>query len=105
VPREEFAELRRTAPIWWNAQPHGSAGFGDDGYWVVTRHADVMAVSRDAVTFSTWQNTALPRLNANTTREQIEMQRLIMLNTDPPHHTQLRQTVSKGFTPRVINGL
>jgi cholest-4-en-3-one 26-monooxygenase len=105
VPREEFAELRRTAPIWWNAQPHGSAGFGDDGYWVVTRHADVMAVSRDAVTFSTWQNTALPRLNANTTRDQIEMQRLIMLNTDPPHHTQLRQTVSKGFTPRVINGL
>jgi cholest-4-en-3-one 26-monooxygenase len=105
VPREEFAELRRTAPIWWNAQPHGSAGFGDDGYWVVTRHADVMTVSRDAVTFSTWQNTALPRLNANTTREQIEMQRFIMLNTDPPHHTQLRQTVSKGFTPRVINGL
>lgn len=42
VPREEFAELRRTAPVWWNAQPKGSAGFDDDGYWVVTRYADVM---------------------------------------------------------------
>ena len=21
---EEFAELRRTAPVWWNAQPHGT---------------------------------------------------------------------------------
>ena len=24
VPAEEFAELRRTAPVWWNAQPRGS---------------------------------------------------------------------------------
>ena len=47
VPAEEFAELRRTAPVWWNAQPRGIAGFDDDGYWVVTRHADVMEVSRN----------------------------------------------------------
>jgi len=32
VPSEEFAELRRTAPVWWNAQRRGSAGFDDDGY-------------------------------------------------------------------------
>jgi cholest-4-en-3-one 26-monooxygenase len=105
VPREEFAELRRTAPVWWNAQPHGIAGFGDDGYWAVTRHADVTAVSRDSSTYSTWVNTALPRLAPDTTRDQIEMQRLVMLNVDPPEHTALRAVVSKGFTPRVINGL
>ena len=105
VPREEFAELRHTAPVWWNKQPHGIAGFDDDGYWVVTRHADVMAVSRDAETYSTWQNTALARFNPDTTREQIELQRFVMLNVDPPQHTQLRAIVSKGFTPRVISGL
>jgi cholest-4-en-3-one 26-monooxygenase len=42
VPADEFAELRRIAPVWWNAQPRGSAGFGDDGYWVVTRHAELV---------------------------------------------------------------
>ena len=45
VPTAEFAELRRTAPVWWNAQRRGSAGFDDDGYWAVTRHADILEVS------------------------------------------------------------
>lgn len=41
LPMEEFAELRRTAPVWWNPTPYRKAGFDDEGYWVVTRHADV----------------------------------------------------------------
>lgn len=41
VPLPEYARLRQTVPVWWNAQPHGLAGFDDDGYWAVTRHADV----------------------------------------------------------------
>jgi cholest-4-en-3-one 26-monooxygenase len=28
-----------------------------------------------------------------------------MLNIDPPHHTKIRSIVSRGFTPRAINGL
>jgi cholest-4-en-3-one 26-monooxygenase len=105
VPREEFAELRRVAPVWWNAQSHGVAGFDDDGYWVVTRHADVMTVSRDSDTYSSWENTAIVRFNADMTREQIEMQRFVMLNIDPPQHTKMRAIVSRGFTPRAINAL
>ncbi|HEY6798278.1 MAG TPA: cytochrome P450 [Kineosporiaceae bacterium] len=105
VPHEEFARLRRVAPVWWNGQPHGSAGFDDDGYWVVTRHADVMAVSRDSATYSSWENTAIVRFAADITREQIDMQRLVMLNIDPPQHTAVRSIVSRGFTPRAINGL
>ena len=105
IPHEEFAELRRVAPVWWNAQPHGISGFGDDGYWVVTRHADVMAVSRDCETYSSWENTAIVRFKQEMTREQIEMQRLVMLNIDPPQHTQMRAIVSRGFTPRAINAL
>ena len=30
VPMDEFAELRRTAPVWWNAQPRGASGFDDE---------------------------------------------------------------------------
>jgi cholest-4-en-3-one 26-monooxygenase len=104
VPHEELAELRRAAPIWWNRQP-SDMGFNDDGFWAVTRHKDVVAVSRDSDTFSSYENTAIIRFMSGSTREQIEMQRVIMLNIDPPHHTKLRGIVSRGFTPRAINGL
>ena len=105
VPMEEFAELRRTAPVWWNPLPHGKAGYDDDGYWVVSKHADVREVSRRSDVFSSWKNTAITRFNDEMSRDQIEMQRLILLNMDPPEHTKLRGIVSRGFTPRAINNL
>ncbi len=105
LPVEEFVELRRTAPVWWNAQPHGIAGYQDDGYWVVSRHADVKEISRDTETFSSAENTAIIRFNEGMTREQIEAQRLILLNMDPPDHTKVRRIVSRGFTPRAVEAL
>ena len=103
VPQDEFAELRRTAPVWWNPQRPGP--FDDEGFWAVTRHADIVAVSRDSDTYSTWENTAIIRHQEGTTREQIELQRFVMLNIDPPQHTKLRGIVSRGFTPRAITSL
>jgi cholest-4-en-3-one 26-monooxygenase len=105
IPHEQLAELRRTAPVWWNPQTPGSAGFDDEGYWVVTRHADVTAVSRDSETYSSSANTALVRFRPGTPRERIEWQRMVMLNMDPPQHTKLRAIVARGFTPRAINAL
>ena len=105
LPMDEFAELRRTAPVWWNSKARGVGGFDDEGYWVVTRHADVVAVSRDNDNYSTWENTAIIRHQDGATREQIELQRFVMLNIDPPQHTKLRGIVSRGFTPRAINNL
>ncbi|MGY4098432.1 cytochrome P450 [Nocardia sp. R16R-3T] len=105
VPVEEYAELRRTAPIWWNPQPAEVGGFHDEGFWVVSKHADVKEVSRRSDVFSTFENTAIPRFNDDITREQIELQRFVLLNMDAPQHTKLRKIISRGFTPRVINGL
>jgi cholest-4-en-3-one 26-monooxygenase len=104
VPQEELAELRQAAPIWWNAQP-SDMGFNDDGFWAVTKHRDVVAISRDCDTFSSYENTAIVRFISGNTRDQVEMQRVIMLNIDPPHHTKMRGIVSRGFTPRAINNL
>ena len=104
VPQEELAELRRAAPVRWNPQPP-DLGFNDDGFWAVTRHSDVVAVSRDSDTWSSEENGAIIRFIRGTTREQVELQRVIMLNIDPPQHTKLRGIVSRGFTPRAINGL
>src|SRR5215469_1830604 len=102
VPFEEFAEVRRTAPVWWVAQRRGSAGFDDEGYWAVTRHADIMEVSRHSDLYSSWENTAMIRLQEGIPREQVEMQRVILLNMDPPEHTKVRGIVSRGFTPRSV---
>src|ERR1700726_2090712 len=105
VPSEEFAELRRTAPVWWNAQRRGSAGFDDDGYWAVTRHANILEVSRRTELYSSWENTALIRFQESITRDAIEMQRVILLNIDPPEHTKVRGIVSRGFTHKAVRGM
>src|SRR3954451_14850318 len=102
LPLEEFAELRRTAPVWWNSQPHNLAGFGDDGFWVVTRLEDVKAVSRDSELFSSQEKLAIIRFDETMTPENMEANRLVLLNMDAPQHTKLRRIVSKGFTPRAI---
>lgn len=105
VPVEELAELRRAAPIWWNSKPPHSDGFPDDGFWVVTKHADVKEVSRRSEVFSNAENTALPRYGVELTPERMDMQRLVLLNQDAPQHTRMRKLISKGFTPRAVNGL
>jgi cholest-4-en-3-one 26-monooxygenase len=105
VPAEELAELRRAAPVWWVAQRRGSAGFDDEGYWAVTRHADIMTVSKTPEVYSSWENTALIRFQEGIEREAIELQRYILLNIDPPEHTKLRGIVSRGFSPRAIGNL
>ncbi len=102
VPNDELAELRRAAPVWWNSQP--GSGFDDDGFWVVSKHADIMEISRNSDLFGSWENTAIIR-HGGDIKDSIDLQRLILLNIDPPHHTKLRQIVSRGFTPRSINGL
>jgi len=105
VPIEEFAALRETAPVWWCPQPAGRSGFDDGGYWVVSRLADIKEISKHPELFSTWENTAIIRFNPEITRDEIEMQRMILINMDPPQHTKVRRIISKGFTPRAVEGL
>ena len=102
LPVEELAELRRSAPIWWNEQPIGVGGVDDGGYWVVTKHKDVKEISRRSDVFSSMEKTALPRYKEGTVDEQIERGKFVLLNMDAPHHTHLRKIVSRAFTPRSI---
>ncbi|MER6956440.1 MULTISPECIES: cytochrome P450 [unclassified Streptomyces] len=105
VPLPEFAELRVAEPVRWIPQSGNVAGFEDEGYWAVTRHADVKYVSTHPEIFSSYLNTAIIRFNEHIERASIDAQRLIMLNMDPPEHTRVRQIVQRGFTPRAIRGL
>ncbi|PXY28112.1 cytochrome P450 [Prauserella muralis] len=102
LPLEEFALLRKTAPVWWNAQPYNKAGFRDEGFWVVTRLDDVKTVSKDSELFSSREKTAIIRFDETMDDQGMEANRLVLLNMDAPQHTKLRRIVSKGFTPRAI---
>ena len=105
LPAAELAEMRRTAPIWWNEQPMGTGGFDDGGFWVVTKHKDVKDVSLRNDVFSSLQKSALPRYKEGTVDEQIERGKFVLLNMDAPQHTRLRKIVARGFTPRAIERL
>lgn len=81
-------------PLWsrMRAQPQlpRSAKFG--GFYILTRHADVAAASRDAKLFSSAANgIAIPDLHAGG--------RLLPVESDPPHHTEYRAL----FAPFVTN--
>jgi cholest-4-en-3-one 26-monooxygenase len=109
VPHQEFAALRQAEPIRWVEQPgHARAGMSDasgSGYWAVTKHADVLAVSKNSKVFSSRENGVIIRLPETATRESVEMTQVVIINQDAPEHTQLRQIISRGFTPRAIGAL
>ena len=96
VPHAEFDRLRRDAPVFWHPEPD------DTGFWAITRHADVVAISKDHERFSseeggTFISTAEPN--------DLEAMRATILNMDPPKHDRYRKLVSAGFTPRMIRRL
>lgn len=105
LPVDELAELRKVAPVWWCEQRIGKGGFNDGGYWVVTKHRDVKEVSRRSDVYHSGPNTAIPQFADDMTREDIDMQSVILLNMDGAHHDRLRRIISRGFTPRAVERL
>ena len=105
LPIDELAELRTTAPVWWCEQKIGKGGFNDGGYWVVTKHKDVKEVSRRSDVYLSGPNTALPQFADDMTREDIDMQSVVLLNMDGERHDRLRRIISRGFTPRAVERL
>lgn len=92
-PHDFFDELRRDEPVHW----HPSTNYAP-GFWVVTKYADVIAIERDAKTYSSAKGGAL-------LDDQGDGTELMMLNQDPPQHTRLRNLVARGFTPKVIKAM
>lgn len=96
VPADEFARLRREAPVAWNERHDGHKGF-----WAVTRWDDIVAVSGDVVTFSSRHGViSLDDFDA----EQNDARRTL-LEMDPPQHPAMRMIVAPGFTPRAVAAL
>jgi len=90
-----FDELLEQEPLHWNDEPAPSHGF-----WSVTRHSDIVNVTRDEEVFSSELGGAnLEELD----EEQIEV-RKSMLETDGARHWALRRLLQHQFTPRGLVG-
>jgi cytochrome P450 len=89
-PHDVFRHLREEVPVCFLPEPDGP------GYWAITRYADVVAVSRDAATF-----TSAPRVFIKDPDDPVADDKLL-INVDPPRHTKLRKIVNRGFTPRQV---
>jgi cholest-4-en-3-one 26-monooxygenase len=107
IPHEYFGWLRENAPIHWQPPAPTSTSLGllaveQEGFWVVSRHRDVIEVSLDQQRFSSERGTVLVQ---NLDDERIAQLRLWMINQDAPQHTKLRKLVNKGFTKRMIQDM
>jgi cytochrome P450 len=96
-PHEAWALLRREAPVyWWDRGDY-------EPFWAVTRHADIVRVSRQ------------PRILRNAPRlavfpgglppEDVGPGIRHLLNMDPPEHGVFRKLASHRFTPRAMGRL
>src|SRR5688500_3812767 len=94
-PYGRFARLRAEAPVSFHEHPLHK------GYWVVPRHADVQAVSRNA---EVWRNSPAPFVEIPPgSPPEPEMD--LLINLDGHEHIQMRKLVNKGFTPRRVAAL
>ncbi len=83
-----FDELRRDDPLHWTAEPAGTGS----GFWSVTRHADIVAIDRDAETF-----TSAKFVNLEEVDDDLQDIRRSMLETDGTRHRALRKLLARDF--------
>lgn len=105
LPIAEFAARRATAPVWWNPQNIGKAFFGDDGFWVISRHSDIRAISKDTTLWSSAIKGSTMRMPDGVLPEHLEASKAFLINMDPPEHSRMRRIVSRMFTPKAVGAL
>jgi len=95
-PYEAFAYLRREQPVFWQTTPWGG------GYWAVLKHADVITVSTDPLTYSSERGSVIIE---DLGEELLQMMRAMLLVMDPPGHGRYRRMVLHAFTPTMVDRL
>ena len=104
-PWEEWALLRREAPVYWYERA------GVEPFWAITRYRDIQRISRDPETFSSdvqlfvaesdgeaETTPGATALDADEADEGSGTQ--LMINMDPPEHGRYRGYVNRRFSPR-----
>jgi cholest-4-en-3-one 26-monooxygenase len=97
-PHQEWTLLRREAPVFWYERQNGIP------FWAVTKHEDIVTVSRqpelfrsNQILFITAEEPGAPLPDEVILRQ--------LLNMNPPEHGAFRSVVNQRFTPRAIKQL
>jgi cytochrome P450 len=93
-PVDQYDWLLAHDPVHRHAEPDGP------GFWAVTRHAEVKAVGKDPVRFSSSSGMVI----ADLPQASLDHAQGNMMFQDPPRHTRMRLLVNKEFTPRAVAG-
>ena len=100
-PYPTYRRLRERDPVHFSRLMNG---------FVLTRHADITAVLRDArYSADESKQTDWEKFRQRSIKQGIiepdETMTFSMLRSDPPDHTRLRGVVSQAFTPRTVEGM
>jgi cholest-4-en-3-one 26-monooxygenase len=89
-PHEAWRLLRAEAPVAYFAPP------GYEPFWAITKHADIMEISKQPLRFSSAAGITLRHAGAPVFPSEM----VVML--DPPRHGPMRRVVNARFTPRAV---
>lgn len=94
-PYSTYAFLRREAPLYRTPT----------GLLAVSRYADVLAILRDPVRFSSSAMGDIVNQVKSASVPEEHQGGETLIGTDPPRHTRLRKIVNRAFTPSRISAL
>ena len=102
-PFELFERLRREAPVYWHEE---SLEF-EPGFWALTKHEDIITVSKDPQTFSSAVGGHLMTMGDPEVVDPSAVAAIVgnMIGMDPPDHQIYRKMVAPSFTPKAIRSL
>lgn len=88
-PYPTYRRLRDEEPLYRNDA---------QGFWVLSRHADVMAAFRDSERFSSAEGVSIDPAASGPQAHRT----MSFLAMDPPQHGRMRGLVARAFTPRRV---
>jgi len=97
-----FRLMRKEAPVYWHERKPGQ------GFWAVTSYEDALKVYHDPATYSSEHGISLQFNDAAPGGDESEVPPeygagMMMITTDPPRHSRVRQIINRRFTPRAIS--
>ena len=97
-PHDEWTLLRSQAPVFYYERPNVHP------FWAVTRHADIISVSRQPDLFRSGQYLFVTAEEPGAPPDDAVFLRQL-LNMNPPEHGAYRAVVNRRFTPRAVQRL
>ncbi len=98
-PHQEWALLRKEAPVFWYQRDNV-----DSPFWAITKHADIITVSRQPELFRATQRLFITIAEPDTPPPEAALLRQL-LNMNPPEHGAYRSVANRRFTPHAVNQL